>query len=106
MTNPYVIDKLQTGSPAPLGATFDGNGVNFAVFSIHAEKVELCIFDATGQKELARLSLPEFTNEIWHGYLPGAQPGLVYGYRVFGPNEPTQGHRFNPYKLLIDPYAK
>ena len=106
MTNQYVIDNLQAGNPASLGATFDGNGVNFAVFSAHAERVELCIFDAAGQKELARLPLPEFTNEIWHGYLPDAQPGLIYGYRMFGPNEPKRGHRFNPHKLLIDPYAK
>jgi isoamylase len=100
------IASLESGCPCPLGATFDGRGVNFAVFSTHAEQVQLCIFDETGRKELARISLPEYTDQIWHGYLPGGQPGLVYGYRAFGPNDPDRGHRFNPHKLLIDPYAK
>jgi glycogen operon protein len=97
---------LEDGAPYPLGATPDGLGVNFAVFSQHAEKVELCLFDRHGKRETARLPLPSFTGEVWHGYLPGAAPGLVYGYRVHGPYEPRNGHRFNPNKLLLDPYAK
>ncbi len=99
-------DRLSPGSPYPLGATFDGLGVNFAVFSAHAEKVELCLFDPSGRREIARLELPECTDEVWHGYLPDANPGLCYGYRVHGPYAPEQGHRFNPNKLLLDPYAK
>ncbi|AWK89954.1 glycogen debranching protein GlgX [Azospirillum thermophilum] len=94
------------GKPYPLGATWDGFGVNFALFSAHAEKVELCLFDKTGQREIERIALPEHTDEVWHGYLPDARPGLLYGYRVHGPYEPGAGHRFNPNKLLIDPYAK
>lgn len=99
-------DRLDPGRPYPLGATFDGLGVNFALFSAHAEKVELCLFDPRGRKEIARLSLPECTDEVWHGYLPDARPGLLYGYRVYGPYAPEQGHRFNPAKLLLDPYAR
>ncbi len=99
-------DRLEPGSPYPLGATFDGMGVNFAVFSAHAEKVELCIFDSAGKREIARYAMPEWTDEVWHGYLPDALPGMVYGYRAYGPYEPEQGHRFNPHKLLLDPYAK
>jgi len=89
-----------------MGATWDGLGVNFAIFSAHATKVELCLFDVDGQREIERIELPEFTDEIWHGYLPDARPGTTYGYRVHGPYEPTAGHRFNPNKLLLDPYAK
>jgi glycogen operon protein len=92
--------------PYPLGATWDGLGVNFALFSANATKVELCLFDAGGQREIERISLPEYTDEVWHGYLPDARPGTVYGYRVHGPYEPAAGHRFNPNKLLLDPYAK
>jgi glycogen operon protein len=88
------------------GAAWDGDGVNFSLFSAHATAVELCLFDASGQREVERVALPEYTDEIWHGYLEGAAPGLVYGYRVYGPYEPEQGHRFNPNKLLIDPYAR
>jgi glycogen operon protein len=88
------------------GAAWDGHGVNFSLFSAHATLVELCLFDASGERELQRIALPEYTDEIWHGYLEGAAPGLVYGYRVHGPYEPEQGHRFNPNKLLIDPYAR
>ena len=98
--------KLLPGKPWPLGATWDGKGVNFAVFSEHAESVELCLFDNTGQQEIARLQLHEYTNQVWHGYLPEAQPGLIYGYRVHGPFDPEHGHRFNPNKLMLDPYAK
>src|SRR5215213_8556486 len=98
--------RLNEGLPFPLGATWDGLGVNFALFSAHATKVELCLFDEAGQVELERIELPEYTNEVWHGYLPEARPGTVYGYRVHGPYDPNQGHRFNPNKLLLDPYAK
>jgi isoamylase len=94
------------GRPYPLGATWDGKGVNFALFSAHAERVELCIFDARGRRELRRIALPEYTDEVWHGYLPDARPGMLYGYRAYGPYDPANGHRFNANKLLIDPYAK
>ena len=97
---------IREGKPFPLGATWDGLGVNFALFSAHATKVELCLFDESGETEIERVELPEFTDEVWHGYLPTALPGTVYGYRVHGPYEPDAGHRFNPNKLLIDPYAK
>jgi isoamylase len=98
--------KVWPGQPYPLGATWDGKGVNFALFSAHAEKVELCLFDSSGQREEARIALPEYTDEVWHGYLPEARPGQLYGYRVHGPYEPAFGHRFNPNKLLLDPYAR
>ncbi|MGH6735871.1 MAG: glycogen debranching protein GlgX [Methyloceanibacter sp.] len=96
--------KLEPGSPHQLGATFDGRGVNFALFSANATRVELCLFDAAG--ETARITLPEYTDEVWHGYVPGLAPGQLYGYRVHGPYEPRAGHRFNPNKLLLDPYAR
>nr|WP_150277877.1 glycogen debranching protein GlgX [Halopseudomonas salina] len=98
--------RVTEGQPFPLGATWDGLGVNFALFSAHATRVELCLFDSTGENELERIELPEYSNEIWHGYLPDAHPGQIYGYRVHGPYEPEAGHRFNHHKLLIDPYAK
>jgi glycogen operon protein len=98
--------RVWPGIPYPLGASWDGMGVNFALFSEHAEKVELCLFDEEGEKELARVVLPEYTDEVWHGYLPHVRPGQLYGYRVYGPYDPNRGHRFNPHKLLIDPYAK
>ncbi|MGA7920757.1 MAG: glycogen debranching protein GlgX [Candidatus Acidiferrales bacterium] len=101
-----TVPRITEGLPAPQGATWDGVGVNFTMFSANAAKVELCLFDATGQKEIERLELPEYTDEIWHGYLPDAGPGTVYGYRVYGPYQPEAGHRFNPNKLLLDPYAK
>ena len=98
--------RLLPGRPYPLGATWDGSGTNFALFSAHAEKVELCLFDDQGGGE-ERIALPEFTHEIWHGYLPqAAHPGRLYGYRVYGPYAPEAGHRFNHHKLLLDPYAK
>jgi isoamylase len=97
---------MEPGLPYPLGATWDGKGVNFALFSAHAERVELCIFDARGRRELHRIVLPEYTDEVWHGYLTEARPGLLYGYRVYGPYDPHNGHRFNGHKLLVDPYAK
>jgi len=99
-------DTLLAGKPYPLGATWDGLGVNFAVFSAHAERIELCLFDGSGRHETARFILPEFTDQVWHGYLPGAGPGAVYGYRAHGPYDPRRGHRFNPNKLLLDPYAR
>lgn len=98
--------RLSEGLPDPLGATWDGLGVNFALFSAHATRVELCLFDARGEEEIERIALPEFTDEVWHGYLPDARPGTVYAYRVHGPYDPEHGHRFNPHKLLLDPYAK
>ncbi len=103
---PPSPDRLQAGRPDPLGACWDGLGVNFAVFSANAERVELCLFDPSGRREVARLPLPECTDEVWHGYLPEAQPGLLYGFRAHGPYEPRNGHRFNPNKLLLDPYAR
>src|SRR4030088_1082213 len=98
--------RITEGLPDPLGATWDGLGVNFALFSAHATRVDLCLFDASGEREIERIVLPEYPDEVWHGYLPDARPGTVYGYRVDGPYEPEQGHRFNPNKLLLDPYAK
>src|ERR1700748_387959 len=98
--------SIREGQPFPLGATWDGLGVNFALFSANAQRVELCVFDGDGERELERIELPEYTNEVWHGYLPDARPGTIYGYRVHGPYAPDAGHRFNPNKLLVDPYAK
>src|SRR5580692_7640229 len=98
--------RVWPGNPYPLGATWDGRGVNFAIFSAHAEKVELCLFDRSGHHEQARIVLPEYTDEVWHGYLPEVRPEQLYGYRVYGPHDPANGHRFNHNKLLLDPYAK
>ncbi len=98
--------KTSSGTDAVLGASYDGKGVNFALFSAHAEKVELCLFDEAGSKELERYEITENDNNIWHIYLSGVKPGQVYGYRVYGPYEPKKGFRFNPNKLLIDPYGK
>ena len=94
------------GRPYPLGATWDGEGVNFALYSEHAEKVDLCLFDETGRRETQRVPLPEQTDMVWHGYLPEVRPGQLYGYRVYGPYVPEQGNRFNHHKLLLDPYGK
>ena len=99
-------DGILPGLPYPLGATVDDDGVNFAIFSAHAERIELCLFDPNGRREIARYDLPECTDEIWHGYLPTLKPGQLYGYRAHGPYRPEEGHRFNPHKLLLDPYAK
>ncbi|WP_074378966.1 glycogen debranching protein GlgX, partial [Xanthomonas graminis] len=96
--------RIRQGRPFPRGAVFDGQGTNFALFSAHATRVELCLFDDAGAE--TRLDLPEYSNEIWHGYLPDVQPGQRYGYRVHGPYAPGEGHRFNPNKLLLDPYAR
>jgi glycogen operon protein len=98
--------RVWPGLPYPLGATWDGSGTNFALFSAHAERVELCLFDQEGKREIERIPLPEYSNEIWHGYFPDVRAGQLYGYRVYGPYEPEQGHRFNHHKLLLDPYAK
>ncbi|WKB52929.1 glycogen debranching protein GlgX [Eleftheria terrae] len=106
MTHSIDSSRIHEGSPFPRGATYDGNGVNFAIFSAYATKVELCLFDESGQQELARIPLPEYTDEVWHGYVAGLQPGTRYAYRVHGPYEPDAGHRFNPNKLVLDPYAK
>ncbi|WP_043831756.1 glycogen debranching protein GlgX [Muricoccus aerilatus] len=103
---PTEPPRLEPGRPFPLGATWDGLGVNFAVFSAHAERIELCLFNANGRRETARYDLPECTDEVWHGYLPDAEPGTVYAYRAHGPYDPARGHRFNPTKLLLDPYSK
>ena len=103
---PRASYVLEAGSAWPLGSNWDGLGVNFALYSAHATRVELCLFDSRGRREIARVDLPAYTDEVWHGYLPNARPGLVYGYRVHGPYEPEAGHRFNPHKLLLDPYAK
>jgi glycogen operon protein len=98
--------RIAEGVPFPLGATWNGVGVNFALFSAHATKVELCLFDSTGREEIERIELPEYTDEVWHVFVPDLKPGAVYGYRVHGPYAPEEGHRFNPNKLLLDPYAK
>jgi glycogen operon protein len=96
---------VREGLPYPRGATWDGHGVNFALFSGNATRVELCLFDGEG-RETSRIDLPEYRDETWHGYVPEVGPGQVYGYRVHGPYEPEQGHRFNPSKLVLDPYAR
>jgi isoamylase len=98
--------RLSSGAPHPLGATWDGRGTNFALFSEHAEKVELCLFDRQGRREMERIALPERTEDVWHGYLNDVAPGQPYGYRVYGPYHPERGFRFNSNKLLLDPYAK
>jgi glycogen operon protein len=101
------IMRIWSGRPYPLGATWDGGGVNFALFSENARKVELCLFDSREAKsESQRIVLPEQDEFVWHGYLPGIQPGQLYGYRVHGPYEPEKGHRFNPNKILLDPYTR
>ncbi len=101
------MTRVWPGAPAPLGATWDGEGTNFALFSEHATAVELCLFDHPDSTvESARVSLSERTDQIWHAYLPDVRPGQLYGFRVYGPYAPEQGHRFNPAKLLLDPYAK
>jgi isoamylase len=97
---------VREGSPSPRGATWDGKGVNFSLFSANATKVEVCLFDDKGETERARIELPEYTDEVWHGYVPEIGPSTVYGYRVHGPYDPNAGHRFNPNKLLLDPYAR
>lgn len=98
---------IYPGSPYPLGSTWDGNGVNFALYAENATGVDLCLFDApTGKSETTRIKVKEVTHQVWHVYIPDLKPGQLYGYRVYGPYEPENGHRFNPNKVLIDPYAK
>jgi isoamylase len=99
------VFKIEPGLPYPKGATFDGEGVNFAVFSANADAVEICLFSPDGQ-ETVRFRLPEYTNEVHHGFVSGIRPGQLYGLRVYGPYAPKEGHRFNPNKLLLDPYAR
>src|SRR6516162_6058005 len=102
-----MFTRVLPGRPFPLGATWDGIGVNFALFSENATKVELCLFDASdAHKETERIVLPEQTDQVWHGYLPLVRPGQLYAYRVHGPYHPQAGHRFNPNKVLLDPYAR
>ncbi len=101
----FQARHLEAGSPTPMGATWTGDGVNFALFSANADSVDLCLFDTSG-REVARVALPERTGDVWHGFLPAAGPGLLYGYRVHGRYAPRQGHRFNKHKLLLDPYAR
>ncbi|MGC9272213.1 glycogen debranching protein GlgX, partial [Acidiphilium sp.] len=98
--------QIKPGLPYPRGATWDGKGVNFSLFSAHAEKVEVCVFDQSGKTETDRFELPEYTDQVFHGYNPDLGPGTYYGYRVHGPYEPAAGHRFNSNKLLLDPYAR
>src|SRR5262245_39890776 len=99
--------RIWPGRPYPLGVTNDGAGANFALFSEHATRVELCLFDSSkARAESHRISMPERTDMVWHVYLPDVLPGQLYGYRVHGPYEPKAGHRFNPNKVLLDPYAK
>jgi glycogen operon protein len=105
-TDPTALTALQPGRAWPLGATVADGGVNFAVFSQHATRIELCLFDADGRTELQRLPLPTRSGDVFHGHLPHATPGLVYGLRAHGPWRPDRGHRFNPHKLLLDPWAR
>lgn len=99
--------KIKPGNPYPLGATWDAGGVNFAIFSEHATRVELCLFDSPDARhESIRIPLPEQTDRVWHGYIPAILPGQLYGYRIHGPYSPLEGHRYNPHKLVLDPYAK
>src|SRR6266550_587950 len=99
--------RVWPGRSYPLGATWDGAGVNFALFSEYAAKVEICLFDdADLEKETHRITLPEQTDQVWHAYLPDVMPEHLYGFRVHGPYDPAKGHRFNPNKIVLDPYAK
>src|SRR5215207_4609787 len=98
--------RVTEGSPLVLGPTADADGVNFGLYAPNAARVELCLFEADGKREMARIALPEFTDEVWHGYVHGLAPGQLYGYRVHGPYAPAEGHRFNAHKLLVDPYAR
>jgi glycogen operon protein len=106
MSEPPQFTAVWRGAPYPVGATWDGEGVNFALFSEHAEKVELCLFDAAGRRERQRIELRERTDNVWHCYLPEVRPSQLYAYRVHGPYRPQDGQRFNPSKLVVDPYAR
>lgn len=101
-----IPTKMTAGRPWPLGADFDGEGVNFAIFSENASRMTLCLFDESGRQEIANINLPERTDHVWHGRIDGLKPGQRYGYRAHGQYRPDLGHRFNPYKLLVDPYAR
>ena len=98
--------RVKEGNAQAHGAIWDGKGTNFTLFSAHATQVQVCLFDSAGETELERLVLPEYTDQVWHGYIPDVHPGSVYGFRVHGPYAPLEGHRFNPHKLLLDPYAR
>jgi len=106
MTAHTAADRVWPGRPYPLGATWDGAGVNFAIFSENATAVELCLFSGRDDNVEHRIKLFEYTDYVWHGYLPEVRPGQRYGYRVYGPYAPQEGLRFNPHKLLLDPNAK
>ncbi len=101
-----TVSRIEPGRAWPIGAHWTGLGVNFAVFSAHAQAIDLCLFDDGGSTEIARLRLPMHTGNVWHGFVAGAKPGQVYGLRAHGPWRPDKGHRFNPHKLLLDPYAR
>src|SRR3569833_678874 len=103
---PTPLPSMEPGAPYPLGASYDGSGTNFAVFSAHAVKVEQSQNNTADHQEKARKTKPESTKKVWHGYLPDIHAGALYGYRVYGPYQPGDGHRFNPSKLLLDPYAR
>lgn len=106
-TSGAMEQDIQSGQPYPLGATWDGDGVNFAVYSRHATRIDLCLFcNPTDKAESHRIALPERTDDVWHGYLPGLGPGQIYGFRASGPDQPHRGHQFNSQKLLFDPYTK
>src|SRR5271168_2568269 len=99
--------QVLEGKPYPLGASWDGLGTNFAIFSEYADRVDLCLFDnINAKREVERIELPEYNNFVWHGYIPNIRPGQLYGYRVYGPWRPEEGLRFNHRKLVIDPYAR
>src|SRR5687768_6722314 len=106
MEEATILAGIRPGLAHPLGATWTGEGTNFALFSEHAEKVEICLFEGSSSMPSRLIELPERTHYIWHGWIPGVMPGTRYGFRVHGPYDPDAGHRFNPAKLLIDPYAK
>src|SRR5579859_5263643 len=105
-SGPRADTRVWPGRPSPIGATWDGLGVNFALFSRHATAVDLCLFESADGSETSRIPLQGHMDHVWHAYLPDARPGELYGYRVHGPFDPARGHRFNPHKLLIDPYAR
>ncbi|MGC2396508.1 MAG: glycogen debranching enzyme GlgX, partial [Rhodomicrobium sp.] len=100
-----MMRRVSEGSPEPLGLTLDERGADVAVFSAHATEIELCLFDASGEVEVERLRLPCRTGNVFHGHFEGISAGQRYGFRAHGPNEPREGHRFNPAKLLVDPYT-
>jgi isoamylase len=104
---PLSVRRVRPGRSYPLGATWDGRGINFALYAENATRVELCLFDSPqAECEAVRIPLPEHTDQVWHVYLPELTPEQVYGYRVHGPYDPANGHRFNPHKILLDPYAR